>query len=127
MIKESLATATINRNLERLHVLTRMLNMNWENTTKHDIEELIITVIQKYAENGQETDTTYDFKRSLKAFVRWYKLGSRSLKEVGDPDEINNLKTGEAEVFVRISEQNQKQIKAKVYFPDVSLQGNHNI
>ena len=42
-------------------------------------------------------------------------------------DEINNLKTGEAEVFVRISEQNQKQIKAKVYFPDVSLQGNHNI
>ena len=37
-------------------------------------------------------------------------------------DEINNLKTGEAEVFVRISEQNQKQIKAKVYFPDVSLQ-----
>ena len=42
-------------------------------------------------------------------------------------DEINNLKTGEAVVFVRISEQNQKQIKAKVYFPDVSLQGNHNI
>ena len=39
-------------------------------------------------------------------------------------DEINNLKTGEAEVFVRISEQNQKQIKAKVYFPDVSLQEN---
>ena len=70
MIKESLATATINRNLERLHVLTRMLNMNWENATKQDIEELIITVIQKYADNGQETDTTYDFKRSLKAFVR---------------------------------------------------------
>lgn len=92
MIKESLATATINRNLERLHVLTRMLNMNWENTTKQDIEELIITVIQKYAENGQETDTTYDFKRSLKAFVRWYKLGSRSLKEVGDPDEISGIK-----------------------------------
>ena len=42
-------------------------------------------------------------------------------------DEINNLKTGEAVVFVKISEQNQKQIKAKVYFPDVSLQGNHNI
>ena len=37
-------------------------------------------------------------------------------------DEINNLKTGEAVVFVRISEQNQKQIKAKIYFPDVSIQ-----
>ena len=42
-------------------------------------------------------------------------------------DEINNLKTGEAEVFIRISEQTQKQIKAKIYFPDVSLQSNHNI
>ena len=39
-------------------------------------------------------------------------------------DEINNQKTGEAVVFVKISEQNQKQIKAKVYFPDVSLQEN---
>ena len=47
-----------------------MLNMNWENATKQDIEELIITVIQKYADNGQKTDTTYDFKHSLKAFVR---------------------------------------------------------
>ena len=36
-------------------------------------------------------------------------------------DEINNLKTGEAVVYIRISEQNQKQIKSKIYFPDVSL------
>ena len=35
-------------------------------------------------------------------------------------DEINNLKTGEAVVYIKISEQNQKQIKSKIYFPDVS-------
>ena len=79
MIKESLATATINRNLERLHVLTRMLNMNWENATKQDIEELIITVIQKYAENGQETDTTYDFKRSQQAIRNYIQMLTSSV------------------------------------------------
>ena len=35
-------------------------------------------------------------------------------------DEINNLKTGEAVAFIKISEQNQKQIKSKIYFPNVS-------
>lgn len=37
-------------------------------------------------------------------------------------DIINSLKTGECMIKVKISEEDQKQILAKIYFPDVSLQ-----
>ncbi len=37
-------------------------------------------------------------------------------------DAINSLKTGECMIKVKISEEDQKPILAKIYFPDVSLQ-----
>ena len=37
-------------------------------------------------------------------------------------DIINSLKTGECMIKVKISEEDQKPILAKIYFPDVSLQ-----
>ena len=38
-------------------------------------------------EKGQETNYTYDHKKILKLFFRWFKLGSRDFKDVGDPAE----------------------------------------
>lgn len=42
--------------------------------------------------NGDETETSRDFKKILKLFFRWLKLGSRSFKEVGDPTETKGIR-----------------------------------
>ena len=66
LIKDSCALATRLSNVQRVLGLTRRLKKNWSEATKVDLEELIIKIVEEFADNGQETDVTYDFKRSLK-------------------------------------------------------------
>lgn len=42
--------------------------------------------------NGDETETSRDFKKILKIFYRWFKLGSRDHKQVGDPQETKGIR-----------------------------------
>ena len=42
--------------------------------------------------NGDETESSRDFKKILKLFFRWVKLGSRDFKEMGDPDETKKIR-----------------------------------
>lgn len=46
-----------------------------------------------HSADGQETSYTQDFKKVLKIFVRWLKLGSRNFNDVEDPPEIKHIKT----------------------------------
>ena len=47
----------------------------------------------EYADiNGQESNSSYDNKKILKIFFRWFKLGSREFKDVGDPEETKKVK-----------------------------------
>jgi hypothetical protein len=88
MIAESLAKATRHKHLQILLNLTRFLGKNWQDSTKDDMENVVIRIVQEYCGNsGQETNTSYDHKKILKIFVRWYKFGSRKRDEVGDPEE----------------------------------------
>jgi len=38
-----------------------------------------------------ESKTTRDYKKSLKLFFRWLKLGSRDYREVGDQPELKSI------------------------------------
>lgn len=92
MITESLAKATILKNLQTLLNLSRFLNKDWEEAQKKDIESVVARIVQTYSDNGQETNTTHDHKKVLKIFFRWLKLDSRNKNEVGDPPETKGIR-----------------------------------
>ncbi|MGY5142686.1 MAG: tyrosine-type recombinase/integrase [Nitrosopumilus sp.] len=87
MVRNSLAKGTRLKHLLIILNLSRMLEKDWEDVTKQDIEELVFQFIQKYSPNGKETHHTWDHKKILKIFFRWVKLGSRNFRDVGNPDE----------------------------------------
>jgi len=94
MVKESLAKATRRKQLEVLILQTRIINKDWDDVTKEDIDELVYQIMQKYSpESGQETNCTADHKKILKLFYRWIKLGSRNFSDVGDPEETKKIRT----------------------------------
>jgi len=91
--RQSLAKAYRSRNLNALLTLTRMLDKNWTDVTKDDIDKLVFSVVQMYSDHkGKETNSTADAKKYLKMFFRWIKLGSKDFKEVGDPPETKDVK-----------------------------------
>ena len=93
MITLGLGKATRHKNLQIILNLSRFLGKDWANTSKDDIENLVIKIAELYSDNnGQETYTSYDHKKILKIFFRWHKLGARDQKEVGDPPETKNIK-----------------------------------
>ena len=89
LVNESLSEARRSKILSTLLSLSRLLEKNWEDTNKEDIEELVYRFNQKFSPNGQETNTTSDHKKILKNFYRWLKFDSRDQKAVGDPTETS--------------------------------------
>jgi len=87
IVNESLSEARRSKILSTLLSLSRFLEKDWQDTTKEDIEDLVFKFNEKFSENGQETNTTTDHKKILKNFYRWYKLGTRDYRDVGDPME----------------------------------------
>jgi len=93
MVRESLAKPTRKKHLEILLSLNRFLQKDWKDVTKDDVEELVYEVMLKYSpQTGQETNSTWDHKKVLKIFFRWFKLGSRQYRIVGDPEETKNIR-----------------------------------
>ncbi|MFQ5476398.1 MAG: tyrosine-type recombinase/integrase [Nitrosopumilus sp.] len=93
MITSSMAKATRHKHLQTILNLTRFLDKDWNESSSHDISKLVVEIVRRYAnDNGQETYTSYDHKKILKIFYRWFKLGSREFKEVGDPPETKSVK-----------------------------------
>jgi integrase len=92
MIVQSLAKATREIHVKRLLNLTRMISKNWCDVTKQDIDEVVSKIMLQYAdERGKETNSSYDHKKVLKMFFRWYKIGTRDFK-AGDPPETKEVK-----------------------------------
>lgn len=94
---KEMARQSISKAARRIHVqallnLSRMLQKDWNDVTKKDIDNLVFKIMDSYAnERGQETWTSFDLKKVLKIFFRWYKLGSRDYKRVGDPPETRDV------------------------------------
>jgi len=93
MARQSISIAARRIHLRALLNLTRMLKKDWKNVTKKNIDDLVFQIMETYSdERGQETWSTFDLKKVLKIFFRWYKLGSRSFKDVGDPQETKQVR-----------------------------------
>lgn len=91
MVKSALADGTKCKNFDEILGLTRMLNGNWLDVNQDDIDSLVVSVMNRYSENGKETESSRDKKRFLKVWFRFVRLGSRSFKVVGDPIETKGL------------------------------------
>jgi hypothetical protein len=93
MIALAKAKATRHKHLQTILNLCRYVGKNWDQVIKNDVSNLVIIIMKEYSdENGQETYTSYDHKKILKIFYRWYKLGSRDQRDVGDPPETKSVK-----------------------------------
>src|SRR5260370_31729479 len=93
MVVFLLAKVTRLKHLKGLLRLSRLVNKEWKDVTKSDIDGLVYSVMKKYGtESGQESETSRDHKKILKIFFRWLKLGSREKEEVGDPEETKGIR-----------------------------------
>lgn len=93
LVNESLSNARRSKILGTILSLSRMLNKNWNEANKEDIEQLVYNFNKKFSKEGQETNTTSDHKKILKNFYRWMKFDSRDQKSVGDPPETIWIRT----------------------------------
>ena len=88
LVMSSLSISARSNAINHLNMITPLLDVNWSDVTKNDIEGLIVKIMKKYGnKKGQETFVSSALKGQVKTFVRWIKLGSRSFREVGDPEE----------------------------------------
>ena len=79
MVRQSIATRQ--KHLRTLLGLSRVLQKDWKDITKNDIEKLVYEIMQRYSdESGKESNYSYDHKKVLKIFIRWMKLGSREVQ-----------------------------------------------
>lgn len=93
MARQSISKAARRIHVQALLNLSRLLQKDWRDVSKKDIEDIVFKIMETYAdERGQETWSSFDLKKVLKIFVRWIKLGSRDHKEVGDPEETKHVK-----------------------------------
>ena len=64
-----MATQSISKAARRIHVqallnLTKLLQKDWKDATRNDIDELVFTIMDTYAnQKGQETWTSFDLKK----------------------------------------------------------------
>ena len=93
LVNLGIAKATRIKQLKIIHSISRKINKNWSDVTKNDLDKLVKDIMNEHGDvNGDETESSRDFKKILKLFFRWFKLGSRDYKEVGDPEETRKIR-----------------------------------
>jgi integrase len=94
MIIDTAGKAVQEKHLQSILMLSRMYQKNWQDIIRSDVDNLVLEIIKKYSDaKGQETHTSFDYKKILKIFVRWVKTGNRRKdSDVSDPVEIKGIK-----------------------------------
>lgn len=93
MINEQISKAARHKHLQTLLNLSRMIKKDWSEINQSDINGLVKEIVDRYSDpRGKETHSSHDHKKILKIFFRWFKLGSRSKNDVGDPTETKGIK-----------------------------------
>lgn len=93
MIVHSISDNTRYKNLDHFGLLTKILQKDWIDVTEEDLRALVAKIMIKHGENGKESGYTHILKISLKAIVRFAKLGSRIKPENGELDMIRFIKS----------------------------------
>ena len=79
----NLSKATRNKHLQAMLGITRKLpkDKDWKDVLRTDIDDLVIWIMETYADHkGQESHSSYDMKKVLRLFYRWFKTGDRKKK-----------------------------------------------
>ena len=64
MIRQSIVIATRQKHLRTLLGLSRILQKDWKEVTKKDIEKLVFEITDRYSdETGKEANYSYDHKK----------------------------------------------------------------
>lgn len=93
MVRTPLAKATRAKHLSSIITITRMINKDWKDVLRADIDDVVFKIMDTYSdEKGQESNTSYDMKKILRIFYRWVKTGDRIKKPYEiDPYEIQGI------------------------------------
>jgi len=92
MIGDTIATSTRQIQLGIVVRLTRQIDKDWDLVTRDEINRLVYEIMKKHSPDGKENWTTWEYKKMLRVFMRWLKLGSRDIKQVGDPEITSGIK-----------------------------------
>jgi len=93
MIIHSISENTRYKNLNHFGLLTKIIQKNWMDINEKDLRLLITNIMIKHGENGKETGYTFVLKMSLRAIVRFVKLGSRNKPEDGELSMLKFIKS----------------------------------
>jgi len=93
MIIHSVSENTRYKNLSHFGLLTKMTQKNWVDVTENDLRSLVTKIMIKHGENGKETGYTFVLKMSLRAIIRFVKLGSRQKPEDGELQMLKFIKS----------------------------------
>ena len=92
MIVHSISESTRYKNLDHFGLLTKILQKDWVDVTEEDLRVLVAEIMIKHGENGKESGYSRVLKISLKAVVRFVKLGSRNKPEDGELSMLKFIK-----------------------------------
>jgi len=107
MIVCGISENTRYKNLDHFGLLTKILQKDWVDVTEVDLRASVANIMIKHGENGKEAGYSFVLKISLKAIVRFVKLGSRNKPEDG---ELSMLK------FIKSKKPKGGKIKTKFCF-----------
>ena len=93
MIVQSISESTRYKNLDHFGLLTKILQKDWVDVTEEDLRVIVAKIMIKHGENGKESGYSRVLKISLKAVVRFVKLGSRNKPENGELPMLKFIKT----------------------------------
>jgi len=93
MIVQSISESTRYKNLDHFGLLTKILQKDWIDVTEEDLRALVAKIMIKHGENGKESGYSRVLKISLKAVVRFVKLGSRNKPEDGELSMLKFIKS----------------------------------
>ncbi len=84
MVRLSHSKITRHKNLTHYVKLSLIYTQNWKNITEKDIKKIVGIIMEKHSDNGQESNYTFDLKKSLRAVVRFAHTGTRNIPEAGE-------------------------------------------
>ncbi len=92
LIISSVSVNTRYKNLAHFGLLTEMIQKEWTEITKEDLQKIIMQIMLKHGDNGRDTGYSHALKTSLRAIVRFIETGSRNKPEDGEVEKIKFLK-----------------------------------
>jgi integrase/recombinase XerD len=92
MVRLSHSKITRHKNLTHYVKLSLIFNQDWKNVTEKDIKKIVGVIMEKHSDNGQESNYTFDLKKSLRAVVRFALTGTRIIPEAGELEILRCVK-----------------------------------